>query len=306
MLEHIFSVAFIFSIVRMSTPILFASMAAVVGAKADILCIGYEAMMLFAALGGVLASAYTQSLIIGMLVGILSGLTIAGIFAYFVLYLNTTPLLAGLALNMLGTAGTVFIVFLLTGRKLDTSILASLTFPAIHIPLIENIPVIGPAISGHNALSYLGLFAVFFVYYLIYRTKLGLQIRAAGENPEAAEAAGIDVKKTKLIAMLISGIIASFGGMYLSMAQMPYFITNITAGRGFIGIAAQNLSGGNALGTMMATIVFGISMAFGNLAQSFRLPSQFASVLPYLMTILGSVIVGAKRLRDEKKIKNIY
>lgn len=305
MIEHIFSVDFIFSLVRMATPILFAAMAAVVGAKADILCIAYEGMMLFAALGGVLASAYTQSLLIGTLVGILSGLIIAGIFSYFVLYLDTTPLLAGLALNMLGTGGTVFIVFLLTGRKLDTSILPSLTFPDIHIPFIENIPVVGQILSGHNALSYLGLLTIIFVYYFIFKTKIGLQIRAAGENPAAAESAGIDVKKTKLKAMLISGVIASFGGMYLSMGQMPYFITNMTAGRGFIGIAAQNLSGGNPLGTAITTLTFGISMAFGNLAQSFRLPSQFASVLPYLITIIGSVVVGAKKLRDEKKVKHI-
>lgn len=305
MLEHIFTLEFLASIIRMSTPILFVAMAAVVGAKANILCIGYEAMMLFAALGGVIGSAYTNSLLIGTIVGVLSGVLIALIFGYFVLYLDTTPLLAGLALNTFGSAGTVFIVFLLTGRKLDTSVLSSLRFPNVNIPIVKDIPVIGQILSGHNLLSYLAVLTVFLVYYLIFKTKLGLQIRAVGENPEAASSAGIDVKKIKLVAILISGVIASFGGMYLSMAHLPYFVTNITAGRGFIGIAAQNLSGGSPIGTTIATLIFGISMALGNLAQSFRLPSQFASALPYIMTIVGSVVVGIKQNVDKNKKRKI-
>jgi len=305
MFEYILTADFIFSVIRLSTPILFAAMAAVIGAKADVLCIAYEAMMLLAALGGVIGSAYSQNLIVGMLVGIASGLLIAGIFAYFVLYLDTTPLLAGLALNIFGAGLTVYIVFLLTGRKLDTSVLPSLKFPDVHLPLIEDIPFIGDVISGHNILSYFAILTVFLVYYFIFKTKLGLQIRAAGENPEAATSAGIDVKRTKLIALLISGVIASFGGLFLSMSQMPYFTTNMTAGRGFIGIAAQNLSGGSPIGTTIATLVFGATMSVGNIAQTFRLPSQFASMAPYLMTIIGTVVVGMKARRDEKKIKHL-
>lgn len=303
MINDIFTVNFFHSIIRMTTPILFAGMAAVIGAKADILCIAYEAMMLFSALGGVIISAYTQSLILGMLAGILSGLIIAAIFAYFVLYLGTPPLIAGLALNTLGTAGTTFLVFLITGRKLDTSVLQSLTFPSLEIPGIKDIPVLGPLLSGHNVLSYLAFISVLLVFIFIYKTKMGVQIRAVGENPEAAVSVGIDVKKTKLKALLMSGVIVSFGGMYLSMAQMPYFITNITAGRGFIGIAAQNLSVGSPVGTAVASIIFGAAMALGNLAQTYRLPSQFASVLPYLLTIIGSTVVGYRNLKARKSIK---
>lgn len=126
MLEYIFSSDFITAVIRMGTPLLFVGMAAVIGAKANILCIAYEGMMLFAALGGVVGSALTQNLFLGMICGLLSGLIIAAIFAYFVLYLDTKALLAGLALNTLGTGGTVYIVYLLTGMKLDTSALSSL------------------------------------------------------------------------------------------------------------------------------------------------------------------------------------
>lgn len=304
MLEYIFSAGFISAVVRMATPLIFVGMAAVIGAKANILCIAYEAMMLFAALGGVIGSAYTQNIYIGVLCGVSAGLIIAAIFAYFVLYLDTQPLLAGLALNTLGTGGTVYLVYLLTGMKLDTSALASLRFPDIDIPVIQDIPIIGGLLSGHNILSYLAFITVVIVWYLVFKTRLGLRIRAVGEDPEAAASVGINVKKTKFIALLISGVIASMGGLFMSMAYMPYFTTNMTAGRGFIGIAAQNLGRGNPIATMLYTLIFGASMAIGNVAQSFRLPSQFASMMPYLITLIGLVLIGAKNKRDANKIKS--
>lgn len=300
MLEYIFSLDFVFAVIRMSTPLIFVGMAAVIGAKANILCIAYEGMMLFAALGGVIGSAFSQNLLVGMLCGLLSGLAIASIFAYFVLYLDTKPLLTGLALNTLGTGGTVYMIFLLTGMKLDTSSLASLRFPTIHIPFIKDIPVIGVLISGHNLLSYVAFLMVIGVWYLVFRTRLGLRIRAVGEDSSAAASVGINVNRTKLTAMMISGLIASMGGLFMSMAYMPYFTNNMTAGRGFIGIAAQYLGRGSPALTMLYTLIFGASMAIGNTAQSFRLPSQIASMMPYLITLIGLVIIGARN----KKYKN--
>lgn len=301
MLEYIFSADFVSAVIRMATPLIFVGMAAVIGAKADVLCIAYEAMMLFAALGGVIGSAYSQSLVVGLLAGLVSGLVIVTIFAYFVLYLDTKPLLTGLALNTLGTGGTVYVVFLLTGMKLDTSALASLRFPNVEIPLIHNLPVIGKILSGHNLLSYAAFLMVFLVWYFVFKTRLGLRIRAVGENPAAAASVGINVKKTKFIALLISGLIASLGGLFMSMGYMPYFTNNMTAGRGFIGIAAQNLGRGNPVLTMVYTLIFGASMAVGNIAQSFRLPSQFASMMPYLITLIGLVVIGARSNKANKK-----
>jgi len=311
MLQYIFSSDFIYAVIRMGTPLLFVGMAAVIGGKANVLCIAYEGMMLFAALGGVIGSALTQNLWIGMICGLASGVIIAAIFAYFVLYLDTKPLLAvyldtkpllaGLALNTLGTGGTVYIVYLLTGMKLDTSSLASLRFPVVHIPIIKDIPVLGSILSGHNFLSYLAFAMVFVVWFLVFKTRLGLRIRAVGEDPAAAASVGINVNKTKFIALIISGLIASLGGMFMSMAYMPYFTNNMTAGRGFIGIAAQNLGRGNPFWTMIYTLIFGVSMAIGNIAQSFRLPSQFAAMMPYLLTLIGLVVIGAKNKKSQDK-----
>lgn len=288
----IFSADFVASVLRMSTPILFVGLAAMVGDKADVLCVAYEGIMLFAAFGGVVGSALLHSLAGGLTGGLLAGLVITGIFAYFVLYMDAKPMLIGLALNILASAGTVFGLYLITGSKANSANLGSMAFSEIHIPVVENIPVIGGIVSGHNTLTYFVFLCVFLVQILLYRTPLGLRIRTAGEAPLAAASVGINVSKTKFIALIISGLLASMGGIFMSMAYLPYFTRDMVAGRGFIGIAAQSLGAGSPLLTMVWTMVFGAADALGSMAQSFRLPSQFAQMTPYLVTLIGLVLMN--------------
>lgn len=301
--RSIFSIQFIVSLLRMSTPLLFVAMAAVVGVKADILCFALEAIMLFAAFFGVVGSAFSQSLIVGMIAGILSGMMIAFIFAYFVLYLDTKPILIALALNILGSGGTIFALYMITGTKGNSLSLPSLVFPDIHIPFIEEIPVLGRILSGHNVLTYVAIVMVFVVNWLIYKTRLGLNMRAVGENPGAAEAVGIDVRRTKLVAVLISGALASMGGLFMSMGYISTFTRDMMAGRGFIGVAAQNLGRGNPIAVMFCTFLFGAAEAAGNIAQSYRLPSQFAQMLPYAATLLGLMFTGTTAIKKKRAEK---
>ena len=300
-LSYIFSVTFLQAIIRMSTPIIFAGMAALIGGKADIFCIAYEGMMLFAALGGVLGSAYSGSLIVGMMVGLMASLLIAGIFAYFVLVLKTQPMLIGLALNILGTGGTAFILFLFTGQRATSLNLSSLSFPVINLPFLENIPILGNILSGNNLLTWIAYISVLLVYILLYKTPLGLKIRAVGENSHAAESLGINPKRIKIIAMMISGVLAGFGGMFMSMGYSNYFTKNMVAGRGFTGIAAQNLGAGKPGLTLLCSVLFGLADAFGIALQSFRFPPQIASMCPYVMTIVGLVVIGKAEAKRERK-----
>ena len=304
MLEYIFSFEFWGTVLRMATPILFAAMAAIIGDQANVLCIGYEGIMLISAMGGVLGSAYSQSLGLGLLGGLLAGAFLSAFFAYFVLYQDTKPLLAGLGVNTLASGITIYTMYLLTGMKLNTSTLPSKQFPAVEIPVIKNIPLLGPFLSGHNLMVYLSFAATFIVWFLLFRTKLGLRIRAVGKDPNAAASMGIDVKKTKFIALIISGLLASFGGMYMSMGYMKYFSADMVAGRGFLGIAAQRLGASNPVFVMVVTVIFGAATAFGITAQtlpSVNLPAQFASMTPYLATLIGLAIMGEVNISRQKK-----
>lgn len=299
----IFTTDFLASVLRMATPILFVGLAAMVGDKADVLCVAYEGIMLFAAFGGVVGSAFTHSLLGGVLGGLSAGLLITGIFAYFVLYMNAQPMLIGLALNILSSAGTVFGLYMITGSKANSANLGSVSFPVLNIPFIKDIPVVGRILSGHSLLTYLVLACVVLVQLLLYRTPLGLRIRTAGESPAAAASVGINVNKTKFTALLISGFLASMGGMFMSMAYLPYFTRDMVAGRGFIGIAAQSLGGGSPLLTMIWTLVFGAADAVGSMAQSFRLPSQFAQMTPYLVTLIGLVVMSIPKKKMRKALR---
>jgi len=300
-LAYIFSNTFLKAIIRMSTPIIFASLAALIGSKADIFCIAYEGMMLFAALGGVLGSAYSNSLIIGMIIGILASLFIAGVFAYFVIVLKTKPMLIGLALNILGSGGTAYVLYMFTGQKATSLNLHSLAFPVIEIPIIKNIPVLGTILSGNNLLTYMAYISVAVVYVLLYKTPLGLKIRAVGENSNAAESLGINPTKTKVIAILISGVFAAFGGMFMSMAYSQYFTKNMVSGRGFTGISAQNLGQGQPILTMFCAILFGIADAFSIAFQALNYPPQLAAMIPYIVTLVGLVVIGKIEADRERK-----
>lgn len=304
-LSSVFTPEFIFTVIRVTTPILFAAMAAVICNKAGVINIALEGVMLTAALFGVFGSGYSQNLWVGALVGILGGVLISFLLAYFALYLKTDIILAGIALNLSTVGGTIFLMFALTGDKGATNSVQSLQFPRIDIPLIKDIPFIGAAFSGHSLITYLAILTIFLVFFLLYKTPFGLRIRAVGENPDAARSVGIDVSRVQLLALLISGVIASFGGMYMSMAYMNLFTNNMVAGRGYIAMAAAAMGQANPVGTTIAAFLFGTMEAFGYQLQSQGIPSQFINSIPYISVIIGLVFYSMYRQRLLKKKKEL-
>ncbi|MEG0541200.1 MAG: ABC transporter permease, partial [Angelakisella sp.] len=189
-----------------------------------------------------------QSATIGLLCAIFMGMLVALGIGFFALQLKTDIILAGIAVNMLGGGGTVFFMYLASGDRGYSANLASKVMPTIHIPIIKDIPVLGEIISGHNLLTYVALLCVFLVWVLLYKTPLGLKIRAVGENPNAADSVGVSVRRISYIALGLSGILAGLGGAFMSMGYMSSFNTNMTAGRGFIALAAEAMGRGEPIG----------------------------------------------------------
>ena len=303
-IRGVFSAAFLYSALRVTTPILFAALGGAVAKKAGVTNIGLEGTMLASALAGVVGSAYTQSLFIGALCGVATGLLISGLLAYFAIKLKAEIFLTGLMMNMIASGATVFIMYMLTKDKGTTTKLKSLVFPQVQLPVIKDIPFVGEVVSNHNILTYLAFLSVALVWFFINRTKLGIRIRAVGENPKAAESVGINIIRTQVTALLICGFLASLGGMYLSMGYVSWFSRDMTAGRGFTAVAAQYLGRANAGGTLMASMVFGTADALANVLQSLRVPAEYVQMIPYAATLLGLVFysVNAKRTRRLKKL----
>jgi len=294
-LSAVFSPDFVYSILRLTTPILFASLAAVVTDRAGVMNIGLEGIMLCSALAGVIGSAYSQNAFVGLLFSVVTGALIGLLMSYCALNLKTDIILTGIAVNLFASGGTVFVLFAVCGEKGMSMSLASLTMPIVHLPLIKDIPILGPMISGHNLLTYLAFILVAVVSILLYKTPLGLRIRVVGENSHAAESVGINVRRIQYSALILSGILASLGGAYMSMGYMDKFARDMTAGRGFIALAAEALGHGSPLGAMLASLVFGSADALASNLQMFNIPVQFIQMMPYVITILGLVIYSALR-----------
>lgn len=301
-INYIFSASFVVSVLRISTPLLFCSMAAVIVKKSGVVCICYEAMMVMAALGGVLGSYWTQTLIGGMAVGIALSMFIAMLFAYFALVLQADKMLVSLALNTFGSGGSLLLLYAVTGEKGNTARIKSLQFPTIEIPFIKDIPVLGEILSGRNLMTYLAFLVVPLVSILLFKTSFGLRIRAAGENENAAKSLGTDVLRVRITTLMIASVLAAMGGMFMSMGYVPYFTRDMIAGRGFMSIAANNLGGNMPGATMIWALVFGISNAIANAFQALNLPSELLQMFPYAATLIGLMIVGIVNISSQRKL----
>lgn len=302
LLSTIFSANFLFSILRLTTPILLAALAALITDRAGVMNIGLEGIMLCSALAGVVGSAYTHNAFIGLLVAMLIGTLLGVIMAYCALNLKTDIILTGIAINLFASGGTVFILYSICKDKGASTSLASLTLPTINIPLLKDIPFLGTVLSGHNFLTYVAFIAVFLIWVLLYKTPLGLRIRVVGENPNAAESVGINVKKTQYYVLMISGVLASLGGAYMSMGYMDKFARDMVAGRGFIALAAEALGTGTPLGVMISSLIFGTADALASNLQVLQVPVQFIQMIPYLLTIVGLIVYSVSKTRQIKKV----
>jgi len=299
-LAVVFNAEFGYSVLRVTTPILFATLAALISDKAGVMNIALEGIMLISALAGVYFSAITGSAGIGLFAAVVAGGLVGLFLAYCALKLKTDIILSGIAINLMGGGGTVFTLFLLTGDKGISSSLASKVLPKITIPVLESIPVLGTMLSGHNVLTYAAFLFVALVFVFLYKTPLGLRIRAVGENPDAAASVGIGVTKIQYLALALSGMMAGFGGAYMSMGYVSWFSKNMTAGRGFIALAAEAMGGATPLGSMFTSLLFGFFDALSNTLQLMRIPSEFVNMIPYAATVIGLVIYTVRRSSREK------
>ena len=307
MLDLILTPDFFFAILRITAPILFATLGAVVGEKAGVSNIGLEGIMMMSALFGSLTSYWTGSWFVGLLVALIVGVLEALLMGFFAFNLKTDIILTGIAVNMIGSGGTLFLVKVITniteGKPLasTTSLITAVNqIPSWNIPLIKDIPVVGDVLSGHSILTYIAFLLVFLTWVLLYKTPLGLNIRSVGENPNAAASVGVSVLKVKYIAIGFSGLMAGFGGAFMSMYYAMGWSLDMVDGRGFIALAAQAMGGGEPLGSMLSALVFGFAQALSIKVSSKGIDSNLVTPIPYLVTILG-LVVFALVLRSKVK-----
>jgi len=281
-----------------STPLLFGVLAGVLSERAGVVNIAIEGQFLAAAFAASVIFSVTQSFLAALTAAAVAGLLMGAVLALFTLKYLVDHVIVGVVVNLLATGLTGFIFQQLVARDLKTFGVVS-PMPVFAIPALSEIPFIGPILFTQRPLTFMALLAVPLVWFLLHRTKWGLRVRAVGEHPRAADTVGIKVISTKTQAVLLGGIFAGLGGAYFTVGFVGAFQdNNITAGNGFIALAAVIMGRWHpVLGAGMA-LFFGFARA---LAQSIKLmnlpiPSEFIEMLPYVATIIAVAgLVGRVR-----------
>ncbi len=278
---------------RVVAPILLAALGGLLCSRAGVFNVALEGMMLTGAFMAVVGAYFLKSSAAGVLAGIAGGLLIALIFGFVAIELKADVIVLGIALNLFAVGATAYglrAIFHSTGTFYDQN-LRGLT--PIRVPLLVDVPVLGPVLSGHTWLVYLSWLLVPLVYFFLFKQVLGLRIRAVGENRIAAETLGVRPGRIQYIAILMSGIFCGLAGAQLSIGQLRNFTENMTAGRGFIALVAVIFGQAHPVGVFGASLLFGFMEAVGLRLSSApeqargNLPVQFIYMLPYLATLLA-------------------
>jgi len=274
------------AMLRYATPLIFASLGGLFSERSGVINIALEGMLLTGAFFAVLGADVTGSWFLGVLVGMAAGGLMALIHAVFSVSLRADQIVSGTALNFLAFGLTTYLYLNRYGAEGTPTDLPQV--PDVHLPVIEDIPFFGDIFGQMNLLIWGALALVLVTWVVVFRTPPGLRLRSAGENPLAAETAGVSVVRTRYLAVVISGVLAGAGGAYLSIGFVHSFSQNMTVGKGFIALAALIFGRWRPGGALMAALLFGFSTA---LAQRLPVFSPSAATLfqalPYVLTLIA-------------------
>jgi simple sugar transport system permease protein len=258
--------------------------------------------MLLGAFLGILAAFWFHNTYLGVATAMLAGAVLGAIFAVVYLRYQVDLVILAIALNLFVAEMTVFFLRTFFGDVGTWSDPSIRQLPEIQIPLLHQVPVIGPLLSGYNAIVYVSWAAALALYVVLFHTRFGRHVRAVGENQAAAESLGIDVARVKFFALVISGALAALGGSFLSVGHLTLFTRGMSNGRGFIGLTAALFGFNHPFGALLASLLFGGADALAVRLQNVTdLPPSLIQFLPNVLTIVALVAV-ALRVRGQEAL----
>ena len=280
------------TIVTAATPLAIAATGELVAERSGVLNLGVEGMMIMGAAVGFAGAYASDSTVLGVLAGILAGTAMAALFGLLTIGLAANQVASGLALTIFGVGLSGLIGSAFVGLKRDPP-------PHLSIPGLSDLPLVGTLVFGEDAIVYAGIALVAAVAYLIRRTRLGLVLRAVGDNHASAHALGVSVRRTRLLAVLFGGACSGLAGAYLSLVYTPFWAPEMTAGRGWIALALVVFASWRPWRVFGGALLFGGATVLQLHAQALGigLPGQLLSAVPYLATILALIVLSLKRRR---------
>ena len=274
-----------------AVPLVLAAMVGIIGERTGVVNIGIEGQMLMSAFASFFGSVITGNIYLGMLIGIAAGLIMGGFLAVAAVKWEMDQIIAGVVINIVAAGLTSF--FYAPGKTLPQLV------PVVSIPILSDIPLIGPVFFRNGIFALATLFIVLAVNFAIFKTRWGLRSRSVGEYPSAADAAGINVTRIRMINVTLAGALAGCAGAFLALEAAGTFARGLTAGRGFLALAIMIFGAWNPMGAFAAALFFGLSTALASQLQAdevINIPQQFVNLLPFVMTLIVlSVAVGRVR-----------
>lgn len=269
---------FVASSIRLAAPLIFAAIGELVSERAGVLNLSLEGMMLAAAFGGALGAFVSGSPWVGLLVGVLFSIAVAAIQAVFSVNLRANQIVVGIGINIVVLGATTVAARRIFGRDPGFSIEG---FGKLDVQALSNVPFVGTALFQQTGLVYLAPILALTVWWLLYRSTAGIAIRAAGDEPRAADKSGVDVTRTRWLAILFTGLLSGFGGAIYSIADIHSFTENMTGGVGYLAIAAVIFGRWRVLGTLVACLVFGAATSL-----QFQLPAMGVEIVPVALLVM--------------------
>jgi simple sugar transport system permease protein len=281
----------------LATPLIFGALGGVIGERAGVVNIAIEAQLLAGAFTAAIVGSATGTPWAGLVAAMVAGVLVALVLGVFAITYHVDQVIVGVVLNVLVIGVTTFLFRQVLAPNQAT--LNTVTpFPKLPIPLLSEIPIIGPILFTQTIVVYLMYVVVFVVWYGMYRTRWGLRMRAVGEHPQAADTVGINVARTRYMNVLIAGAIAGMGGAFYTLVSVPRFNPEMTAGAGFIALAAVIFGKWDPIKATLAALLFGFATNLQGVLSVIGspVPSQFMLMLPYVVTIFAVAgLVGRSR-----------
>jgi simple sugar transport system permease protein len=287
---------FLQATMRLAIPIMLAALGGMFSERAGVLNIALDGMMLTGSLTGFVVAFYSGNLWLGVGGGMIAGAVIGVVLGFYTVTLGSNQVVVGVAINLLAIGITSFAYRAVFGTGTEQPRVTS--FATLDIPILRDLPLLGPLFFKQDPLVYLTLVLVAVSAIVLFRSALGTRIIAVGEHPHAAETLGIPVARTRYLCLVISGLFAGVGGAFLSLSATGVFLDNMTAGRGYIALAILVLGRRQPFGILAASLLFGAADALQLRGQTFGfgIPYQFFLMLPYALTII--VLIGLVRRAD--------
>jgi simple sugar transport system permease protein len=271
---------------RMATPIALAALGGIFSERVGVVNIALEGMMLTSAFSGVAVSYYTGNPWLGVLAAVAVGGLLGLIHAFLTVTFKGNQIVSGTGINIFALGFTAYMSQIIWGSRGASSSVPSLK--AISIPILKDIPIVGEILGTQTPLVYVMIMVTVIAQFVLFKTPIGLRIRAVGEHPAAADTAGISVVRVKYLGVIVSGMLAGLGGAFLSLGHLSIFTWGMTGGRGFIALAAMIFGRWMPLGAFGASIMFGFADALQMRLQSLGiLPPQIILMLPYILTVIA-------------------